>query len=146
MELLKGFNSSVDFPAAPMTVELFKLNPDAKVILGIRYQSSTWTMGRVHQSLNSRCSDFLPCSENVEICCVQTIRSKRTVHVCSVFGQDELFGRVGHFEIVYWVCSLFGLFAVRAVRQFSELCCPNSPNSRTARPTVRFSVEPAHDS
>ena len=111
MELLKGFNSSVDFPAAPMTVELFKLNPDAKVILGIRYQSSTWTMGRVHQSLNSRCSDFLPCSENVEICCVQTIRSKRTVHVCSVFGQDELFGRVGHFEIGCWVCSDCLLFA-----------------------------------
>ena len=37
MKLLKGFHSCVDFPAAPMTVELFKLNPDAKVILGIRY-------------------------------------------------------------------------------------------------------------
>ena len=37
MELLKGYPSCVDFPAAPMTVELFKLNPEAKVILGIRY-------------------------------------------------------------------------------------------------------------
>ena len=37
MELLKGFPSCVDFPAAPMTLELFKLNPEAKVILGIRY-------------------------------------------------------------------------------------------------------------
>ena len=37
MELLKGFSSCVDFPASPMTLELFKLNPEAKVILGIRY-------------------------------------------------------------------------------------------------------------
>ena len=41
MKLLKGFHSCVDFPAAPMTVELFKLNPDAKVILGIRYLLSS---------------------------------------------------------------------------------------------------------
>jgi len=42
MKLLNGYHSCVDLPAAPMTVELFKLNPDAKVILGIRDTFDEW--------------------------------------------------------------------------------------------------------
>ena len=33
MELMEGYNSCVDFPSSSMTEELFKLNPNAKVIL-----------------------------------------------------------------------------------------------------------------
>lgn len=42
MNLLDGFHSCVDLPAAPMAIELFKLNPNAKVILGIRDSFDEW--------------------------------------------------------------------------------------------------------
>lgn len=42
MELLKGYKAAVDFPASSMAVELFALNPNAKVILSVRETFEEW--------------------------------------------------------------------------------------------------------
>ena len=42
MELLKGYSASVDFPASSMALELFALNPNAKVVLSVRETFEEW--------------------------------------------------------------------------------------------------------
>ena len=42
MELMKGYNSCVDFPSSSLAVELFRKNPNSKIILGIRNNFEEW--------------------------------------------------------------------------------------------------------